>query len=502
MKLVKGAYVEDNYTLGDEIESGTYGRVLIAKNNDTVYAVKKFKLIGKLNPVDLLEIKAIDACKCENVISIVETYINRDELGMWHMCSVMPYYGATLRSWTLDMMKKSVSAYCGPAKFILGGIVRGVYTIHAAGFLHLDLKPENILIDAGNERYPIVKIIDFGLCKYVGNIERGIEHMHTTSRWYRAPEVMNRGALNHKTDIWGIGCMAYEIYWRGKVLFRGKTGVEQAKMVREWCEKPTSLKCGVAGFEMMERVCEGAIVLEPANRCNISDICEWMGIPVVDVFKLNKAHLRQKSLGGFIAAGGGVVARAHIINWIIDVAATNGFDANVCCLAIQLMDVNHIYEAVYDKKAIIPFIICAEQIYNKGHESMSAWLVVLEETLGLTRDEQLEIVWNCVDLVEFVDITILSNYGPGEAGLPADASDTYCGIAMAVYYNKGYMKYSIDELACGIGVFIEANMNIVNPSAVVLFIGQCLEMISELRQGGIEVSFLKHYPMCEKYLEM
>lgn len=84
-------------------------------------------------------------------------------------------------------------------------LVKGIDHMHRNGIFHRDIKPENILIlnDA-------LKLADFGSCRGIYSKQPFTEYIST--RWYRAPEcLLTDGYYNYKMDIWGVGCVFFEI---------------------------------------------------------------------------------------------------------------------------------------------------------------------------------------------------------------------------------------------------------------------------------------------------
>jgi renal tumor antigen len=77
--------------------------------------------------------------------------------------------------------------------------------MHKSGIFHRDIKPENILIK-GNH----LVVADLGSCKGIYSKQPYTEYVST--RWYRAPEcIMTEGIYTQKMDMWGIGCVLFEI---------------------------------------------------------------------------------------------------------------------------------------------------------------------------------------------------------------------------------------------------------------------------------------------------
>lgn len=84
-------------------------------------------------------------------------------------------------------------------------ILTSVDHMHRNGIFHRDIKPENVLLmdDA-------LKLADFGSCRGIYSKQPYTEYIST--RWYRAPEcLLTDGYYNYKMDIWGVGCVWFEV---------------------------------------------------------------------------------------------------------------------------------------------------------------------------------------------------------------------------------------------------------------------------------------------------
>jgi serine/threonine-protein kinase len=103
---------------------------------------------------------------------------------------------------------------------IMAQALHGLERAHAAGIVHRDLKPANLfLVDRGAGRLPLVKILDFGISKFLRD-ERAADTASVVTRagavmgtaLYMSPEQAQGGALvDHRSDLWSIGAVLYEM---------------------------------------------------------------------------------------------------------------------------------------------------------------------------------------------------------------------------------------------------------------------------------------------------
>jgi serine/threonine protein kinase len=94
-------------------------------------------------------------------------------------------------------------------------IARALEAAHAKGIVHRDLKPENVFVHHIEDEKPQCKLLDFGLAK-VTNKEDGLVAKTRTGQLlgtplYMSPEQCKSKGVDHRTDIYALGCMAYEM---------------------------------------------------------------------------------------------------------------------------------------------------------------------------------------------------------------------------------------------------------------------------------------------------
>ena len=109
-------------------------------------------------------------------------------------------------------------------KYWIYQTLKALETMHKKGIFHRDIKPENILL-----RGDQVKLADLGSCKGIYSKPPFTEYIST--RWYRSPEcLLTDGYYNYKMDIWGLGCVFFEILTLVP-LFPGDDEIDQVNKI-------------------------------------------------------------------------------------------------------------------------------------------------------------------------------------------------------------------------------------------------------------------------------
>lgn len=93
---------------------------------------------------------------------------------------------------------------------ILRQVCKGLFGAHAAGVLHRDIKPENIMLTQRRGRKDFVKLLDFGVSTMMGDVSTADGDVLGTP-YYLAPEVVSGAEVDERSDIYSLGCTAYEM---------------------------------------------------------------------------------------------------------------------------------------------------------------------------------------------------------------------------------------------------------------------------------------------------
>jgi len=87
---------------------------------------------------------------------------------------------------------------------------------HSHSVVHRDIKTENIMVNAKNQ----VKVMDFGLAKLKGSLKLTKTLSTVGTLAYMAPEQIQGGATDARSDIFSFGVVLYEML-TGRLPFRG-----------------------------------------------------------------------------------------------------------------------------------------------------------------------------------------------------------------------------------------------------------------------------------------
>jgi hypothetical protein len=88
---------------------------------------------------------------------------------------------------------------------------RGLDEIHAAGLLHRDVKPANILVAAQPDGSDRVLVTDFGIARAADDSTTLASGGTTATLAYAPPEQISGDPMDHRGDVYALGCTLYHM---------------------------------------------------------------------------------------------------------------------------------------------------------------------------------------------------------------------------------------------------------------------------------------------------
>ncbi|UCE17198.1 MAG: protein kinase [Gemmatimonadota bacterium] len=198
------------------------------------------------------EAKTASALQHNNVSTIHEI----DETADGQMFICMDYYEG-------ESLQEKIER--GPLKIeeaidISSQIAEGLHEAHEKGIVHRDIKSANIMITSKGQ----AKIMDFGLAKLRGRTKLTKTGTTLGTIAYMSPQQARGEAVDHRTDIWSLGVVLYEMI-TGQLPFKGD--YEQAVIYSILNEDPELLTDfrSVVPAELAQ-VVEKTLAKEPGER--------------------------------------------------------------------------------------------------------------------------------------------------------------------------------------------------------------------------------------------
>jgi len=187
-------------------------------------------------------------------------------------------------------------------------VTEGLQEAHKKGVIHRDIKSANIMMDERDQ----AKIMDFGLARMAGKTMLTQEGTTMGTIAYMSPEQARGEEVDHRTDIWSLGVVLYEMF-TGRLPFKGEH--EQAVVYSILKEKPEPVSKLVADIPpSIEQVVYRALEKSLDKRYqNIDELLEDLKsisagiVPEEIKTRLRKETLRKRKRAILYAGAAGLV---------------------------------------------------------------------------------------------------------------------------------------------------------------------------------------------------
>ncbi|MGB2763828.1 MAG: protein kinase [Candidatus Aminicenantaceae bacterium] len=317
-ELTTGSTFAERFQIIEELGKGGMGKVYRAldkKLNEEV-ALKLIK------PEIASDKKVIE--RFRNELKIARKIVHKNVGRMYELMEdegahyiTMEYVpGEDLKSF----IRRSGQLAVGTSLRITKQVAEGLAEAHRLGVVHRDLKPSNVMIDKEGS----ARIMDFGIARSLRGTELTREGTAIGTPAYMSPEQASGQDMDHRTDIWSLGVVLYEML-TGHLPFKGKS--EQAVIHSILNDEPETL-AGLRSEVTLElgKIVEKALAKSPDKRyANIDEMLADIQsvekehetkevIPKVPLLKdLWRRHVPQ-ILGIYIIAAKAIV---ELVKWLV-----------------------------------------------------------------------------------------------------------------------------------------------------------------------------------------
>lgn len=166
-----------------------------------------------------------------------------------------------------SFIRRSGQLAIGTSLRITQQVAEGLAEAHRLRVVHRDLKPSNVMIDKEGS----ARIMDFGIARSLRAVGLTREGIAVGTPAYMSPEQARGEDLDHRTDIWSLGVVLYEML-TAQLPFKGKN--ERAtihSILNDEPEPVTRLRSEVT--QELGKIVEKALAKSPDKRyANIDEM--------------------------------------------------------------------------------------------------------------------------------------------------------------------------------------------------------------------------------------
>ncbi len=204
-KLGKGGmgevYLATQVSLDRKVALKTLSKELAKKQNFVQRFIREARSMAKIHHPNVVQVYAADSFK-----------------GV-HFAAIEFIDGKSMQDWMDELGKLSI----GDALYVVLQCADALRHAHELNMIHRDIKPDNILVTRKGE----VKVADFGLAKALDeDVSMTQSGTGLGTPLYMSPEqARNAKHVDHRTDIYALGCMLYH-FVTGELPFKGDNTLE------------------------------------------------------------------------------------------------------------------------------------------------------------------------------------------------------------------------------------------------------------------------------------
>lgn len=208
------------------------------------------------------------------------------------------------------------------ALHIVGPVAGALQAAHSQGIVHRDLKPANIYLTDNGAHRPVVKLLDFGIAKFLdADSNQGLttDGMVLGTLAYMAPEIASGKEVSVQVDTYSLGVMLYQMLV-GSLPFTGANSLETL-YAHVHTPPPTPTEKRVKLPQSLEALLLKMLAKKPKDRPSLSEVQKYAskyseGAESLDYLTpLKLLATEQKSSRGkkWLYIGAGLVSLAVLV---------------------------------------------------------------------------------------------------------------------------------------------------------------------------------------------
>lgn len=202
------------YEVVRPIGAGSFGQVFLVLHTveQRHYVMKEIASMADMDDKQRestdLEVKLLSAISHPNIVGFQDSFINEGG----HLAIFMEYCEQGDMYTYLQDAKKT-GRIPGEAKLLewFVQVILALQALHSRRVLHRDLKMQNIFLTGSRDQHAMtLKLGDFGIAKVLNNTTE-LAKTQIGTPFYMSPECFNSKPYGYKSDVWGLGCVLYEL---------------------------------------------------------------------------------------------------------------------------------------------------------------------------------------------------------------------------------------------------------------------------------------------------
>jgi DNA-binding NarL/FixJ family response regulator/tRNA A-37 threonylcarbamoyl transferase component Bud32 len=263
-----GTIIGDRYVIEEQIGSGGMGTVYRARHKlmERIVAIKMLhrQLLTEEKQVSRFyhEAKASGVLNHPNIVTVFDFGVTKEHQPFL----VMDFFDGV----SLDDEYEKVPFDLQRSIKIFVQVCDALAHAHKRGIVHRDLKPSNIMLINDDEHSDLVKLLDFGVAKIIGDADLNLRLTRTGDLFgtplYMSPEQCESKPTDARSDIYSLGCVMYEAF-TGSVPFVSNSAFQT--MNSHVYEQPSRLPFLVPGKKLppdLEAILFKMLAKDPSHR--------------------------------------------------------------------------------------------------------------------------------------------------------------------------------------------------------------------------------------------